>query len=225
VQHGSFYHLLVTFGNFYNILAPKQFSFQKYLLYENVKLTFSKPHTHYLIIWPPFAFWTFSWHQQQYIYTSNIKKLTTHLWMLFIHPFMDFFQTLLLCRAQAVTVLLTRWLKSPQRLPKPNFLYDMHLQGIMVVVFIKNKHRSSPRWLTVWTKASPLKTPCFRTYSHNIYCNNSKMLLMDWIFVLMNTTTMIPCVLWEHRENWPFGKLFSIPKQLEVSQYTFKITS
>jgi len=109
-----------------------------------------------------------------HFYKSNITKLTTHLWMLFIHPFMDFFQTLLLCRAQAVTVLLTRWLKSPQRLPKPNFLYDMHLQGIMVVVFIKNKHRSSPRWLTVWTKASPLKTPCFRTYSHNIYCNNSK---------------------------------------------------
>jgi len=109
-----------------------------------------------------------------HFYKSNIKKLTTHLWILFIHPFMDFSKQFCYAGVKLWLFLFLWWLKSPQRLPQPNFLYDMHLQGIMVVVFIKHEYRSSPRWLRVWTKACPLKTPCFRTYSHNIYCNNSK---------------------------------------------------
>ena len=45
------------------------------------------------------------------------------------------------------------------------------------------------------------------------------MLLLDQISVLMNRTTMIICVLWEHRENWPAGKAES------CSQYPKAIRS
>ena len=38
------------------------------------------------------------------------------------------------------------------------------------------------------------------------------MLLLDQISVLMNRTTMIICVLWEHRENWTAGKAESCSK-------------
>lgn len=65
----------MIFGNFLKILAPNKFSFWKDLLYENIKLTLTKLHTHYLIFWPPCAFWTFLMNRTTMIFCENTERI------------------------------------------------------------------------------------------------------------------------------------------------------